>query len=91
MKIYSRHYCEKKHRNYHTQAKCIWKWAVWITGDGPYACLAWCPAGGSRRSSDLTIELHPTLESAEKAKAYIDKFWCGGNCSNRHEIIKIEM
>jgi len=80
VKIYRRHYCERRHRTYRTLAKCLWPRALWIVGEGPYATLAWCPRG-------LTVELHRTREAAEEAKACIDVTGCGGLCQGRHEII----
>ena len=82
MKTYRRHYCEKAHRTYRTTAKCLWKRAAWITGEGPYASVANCRA--------LTVILYTTAEDAQKAKQFIDNVGCGGQCHKRHEIIKIE-
>lgn len=84
LKVYRNHYCERQHRSYRALAGCIWKRSrpAWITGEGPFALLAWCRV--------LTITLHPTEAAARQAKARIDATGCGGFCSNRHEIVRIE-
>lgn len=81
MKTYRRHYCSRTHHTYNALAKCIWKKAEWIFGEGEYASLAHCGV--------LTIELHPTLEAAEKEKAAIDSTACGGRCYRNHEIVHL--
>jgi hypothetical protein len=79
--IYRRHYCGAKHRTYRTLAQCIWKRAVWIDGEGPYALLARC-----RR---LTVTLHETAEAAEESKEQIDATGCGGGCHKDHMIVQL--
>ncbi|PWU52813.1 hypothetical protein DLJ47_17835 [Micromonospora sp. S4605] len=81
MKTYRRHYCQRQHRTHHTTAKCLWPRAVWITGEGPYATLAWCRV--------LSVMLHPTEAEALAAKHLIDSTGCGGRCNRRHELILI--
>jgi len=58
-----------------------WRHAIWIRGDGPFAVLAHCRS--------LAVELHKTLEAAERAKAAIGRSACGGGCHKDHEIINI--
>ena len=79
MKIYRRHYCGSAHRYYRTAAACIWRKALWISGDGPYALLAWC--------GDLTISLHPTRARAEATMIGLADKACGSRCYNEHELI----
>lgn len=79
MKTYRRHYCERTHRTYRTTAKCLWPRAYWITGDGPYATLAWCRV--------LTIELHDDWPTAVSAMRVMGGTGCGGACGNRHEMV----
>lgn len=79
MKIYQEHYCQSKHRTHRTTAKCLWPKACWISGNGPYASLAWCRV--------LTVQLYKNLESAVAAQQMIAATGCGGACYNRHEII----
>lgn len=86
-KRYSRHNCERTHRLWSTAAKCVWPRAVWITGEGQFALLAWCGSGG--RHTSLTVTLWEEPEPAEEAKALIDRYGCGGGCSERHEIIEL--
>ena len=56
----------------------IWPDAEWITGSGTFASLAYCQV--------LTVELHPTMESAAEAKRTIDATGCGHGCRRDHEI-----
>jgi hypothetical protein len=82
VKTYRRHYCERQHRHYRTTAVCLWPRAIWITGEGPYATLAWCRV--------LTVALHQDIDTAREAQAFIDKYACGGQCYRRHEIIHLD-
>jgi hypothetical protein len=82
MKTYRRHNCERRHRTWSTFAQCIWPRAVWIAGDGPYACVAYC--------RQTTVMLHRTAVAAAEAKRTIDSDACGGRCWNNHEIIRLE-
>jgi hypothetical protein len=82
VKVYRRHCCERSHRTYRTLAKCIWRRAAWIAGEGPFALLAWCRA--------LTVTLHATHDDALEAKRTIDLSACGGRCTGRHEIIRLD-
>jgi hypothetical protein len=83
VKTYRRHYCERVHRTYGTLAKCIWPRAVWIVGEGPLALLARCHV--------LTVTLHQDYDAALEAKHIIDASACGGRCTGRHEIIRLEV
>jgi hypothetical protein len=67
----------------------MWPRAVWITGEGPFALVARCPSGPSRRRSALTITLWRTPRDAEVSKAFIDSTGCGGRCWGDHEIIRL--
>jgi hypothetical protein len=80
-KIYRQHNCTSRHRTYRKTAECIWRRAEWITGEGPYACLAHCRV--------LTVQLYKSAEAAEAAKVTIDDTACGGMCRGEHEIIEI--
>lgn len=83
MKTYRRHRCAKTHRTPRTLATCMFPRALWIMGDGPYALLAWC--------GQLTVTLHPTRERAEAAQHLLDKTGCGGRCTNRHEVVALDL
>jgi hypothetical protein len=78
MTTHRRHNCTRNHRTYKAAAKCIWRKAEWITGEGPYAVLAYC--------SVLTITLHATIESADEALYVIGDTGCGGKCRRDHTI-----
>lgn len=77
------HDCGVRHKTYRTASKCEWPRAHWWSGEGPFVTLAYCRG--------LTVELHPTLEAAEEAKAIIDSSGCGGACQRRHRIVKLEL
>ncbi len=81
IKVYSRHNCQRKHQSFAALAKCIWRRAEWISGNGAYATLAHCRV--------LTVELHQTLDTARQAKAAIDSTACGGRCYGRHELVQL--
>src|SRR3954453_804375 len=75
--LYRRHGkpgCTAKHRTWKTRATCIWPWAHWIIGDGPYATLSRC------RYRVTTVMLHRTEAAALGALALIDDYGCGGAC-----------
>ena len=83
--VYRGHYCETNHRTYKAFAKCIWKGALWITGQGPYALVAPCGAGTS-------VSLHKDATHAETVKGHLDKTYCGGYCvPDRHRIVRLEL
>lgn len=55
------------------KARLKWgKGAVWISGRGCFALLAYC--------RDLSVSLHETRADAEADKAAIDEMGCGGRC-----------
>lgn len=82
-KKYRRHNCTKAHRSPRTMARCVWRRAIWIHGNGHFACVAYCGRGTS-------VLLCPTIEAARGAKAAIDNAGCGGFCSARgHEIVQL--
>lgn len=65
-----------------TTAKRMFPRAAWITGDGPWACIAHCRA--------TTVSLHRTQVSAETARDFIDAYGCGGRCTRDHVVANIE-
>lgn len=81
--IYRRHNCTRAHRGYRTFAKCIWPRAIWISGDGPFAAVAYC--------RQTTITLHADIDAAQTAIDFIDTFGCGGRCSRHHKLIRLEI
>ncbi|MGO1318496.1 MAG: hypothetical protein ACTMIR_15915 [Cellulomonadaceae bacterium] len=82
MKTYRKHYCQARHRTFRTLAKCVFSRAVWVTGNGPFAVVAWC--------GDLTVSLHPDVDTARSSKEFIDGHGCGGRCRRDHEIVLLE-
>jgi hypothetical protein len=74
--------CGARHRTWRTLAECRWPKAIWVYGNGRWASVSDCrPA--------VTVELHPTRESAEQAKRIIDTTACGGRCSRQHLIVDL--
>lgn len=82
MKRYTRHGCRATHRTYNRFARCAIKSATWVTGEGPYAVIAWCRVP--------TVTLWITQGEAERAKTFIDATGCGGRCSRQHEVVKLD-
>ena len=56
--------------NWRSIAKKRWSKAEWITGNGPYALLAWCRV--------LTVTLWSSLQEAHRERELIDQIGCGG-------------
>ena len=79
---YRRHNCTRRHRTYSTFARCIWPRAAWVLGEGPYAVVAYCKV--------TTVTLHPDLDAARGALDFIGDFGCGGRCTRRHKLIRLE-
>lgn len=77
--------CRKhRHRTDAAEAKCIWKYAEWVTGRGRWATLAGCGV--------LTVALHPTKAAALASLAAIDTYGCGHRCPSsvewkRHRLV----
>ena len=87
MKVYRQHNCTKRHRTHFTMAKCVWRKALWVSGDGPFASVSYCPHMPYGRA--ITVELHQTSEAAQQAKARIDDTHCGNRCQKDHELIEL--
>lgn len=82
VKTYRRHYCTRRHRNHSTFARCVWRRAAWVLGDGPYATVARCRA--------LTVQLHPTPEAAWTALRIMrPPSGCGGVCYGNHLFVEL--
>lgn len=82
LKTYRQHHCTRAHRTYLTLAKCMFRRANWVTGEGQYASVSWCRG--------TSVMLHATKEGAEEAKAFIDQHGCGGMCRKKHEVILLD-
>lgn len=57
--------------------------AEWVSGRGPLAVLAWCPP--------LTVTRYADEADARAALDFIDRFGCGGGCTRRHELARLEV
>lgn len=80
--IYRRHNCIRRHRTYRTFAKCVWPRAAWISGNGPFAVVAYCRV--------TTVTLHTTASAAQNAIWTINSTGCGGRCSRHHKLVRLE-
>lgn len=82
MKTYRQHHCEKQHQSERTFLRCAIRNAAWIEGNGEYAVIAWCDRP--------TITLWRTPTPAQAALQELNALRCGGQCRERHELIRIE-
>lgn len=82
MKVYRRHNCGRQHRAWPALAHCMWRHAAWISGDGPFAVIAWCGV--------TTVSLHVDVEAAVHALAVVDGTGCGHRCAGRHELVRLD-
>jgi hypothetical protein len=64
------------------KVRARWPAALWVFGDGPYACVSACPPG-------VTVILCASLEGAEKRNSNIDRFECGGQCRAKHDVVTL--
>lgn len=90
---YREHYCERQHRSYRAVAQCLWRRAVWVMGQGPYATLS-CDNHDTkpylRRSrGSRSVVLHAALADALEAITVIDQSGCGGGCRRDHKLIDL--
>jgi hypothetical protein len=83
MKVYRRHYCARHHRTWTALAHCMFQRAAWITGDGPFAVIAWCGC--------TSVTLHPDAETAEHALEVVDGTGCGGRCVRHHDLVRLDL
>jgi hypothetical protein len=79
MKTYRQHDCTAKHRTYNRMARCIWRRAHWVNGEGPYAVVAYC--------NGATITLWAEPEDASAVLKQIDHGGCGGFCHKKHDLL----
>jgi hypothetical protein len=82
------HNCSARHRTYQAMAKCLWPRAVWVEGEGPYATVSYCQSP-SYRGNSTSVMLHKTEAAAGKAMAAIDRFGCGGGCTENHRLLEL--
>ena len=67
--------------NWQSLARRRWRW-LWITGDGPWAVVSYCPGGD-------TVTLWGTRYAAANALDYIDRHACGSECIRAHHIVEL--
>lgn len=83
VKTYRQHRCSAHHRTHRTAARCIFRRAAWILGDGPFAVIAWCNVP--------TISLHSNPDAARGALETVNATGCGGRCQHRHDLVLIAL
>lgn len=76
--------CPTRHRTPVTVLRCMLPQAAWVLGRGEWASIA--PDGRA-----LTVKLHLTRESAERALSLIDATACGGFCDRRHYLGRVDV
>jgi len=81
VKVY-RHRCARQHKAWPALARCIFRDAGWIAGDGPFAVIAWCGVS--------SVTLHPDVETASRSLATIGVTGCGGRCARNHELVRLD-
>lgn len=79
MKVYRQHGCSSIHRTYNRLARCMIRRVAWVSGEGPYALIAWCRVP--------TVTLYETPERAHAALEALGA--CGGHCTRRHEVVAL--
>lgn len=79
--------CGRRHKAWRTLAKCRWKKAIWVEGDGRWASVSLCPHSvGFNRYQATTVQLYDDRDEASRAKDRIDRLACGNSCSRQHFI-----
>lgn len=77
--------CRKhRHRSRNAEARCLFRYAAWVSGEGRWATLAGCGV--------LTIILHNSEDQARLALGFIDAYGCGHRCPvgkpwQRHRLV----
>ncbi len=74
------HRCPTAHRTWAAAARCQWKRAVWVTGEGCWGVHAPCGHGA-------TITLHADYYAAADALGFIDRLGCGHSCQPRTHVL----
>ena len=80
--------CRKhRHRTRNAEARCLYRYAAWVSGEGRWATLAGCGV--------LTIILHNTEDQARLALGFIDAYGCGHRCRvgklrQRHRLVYLD-
>ena len=83
MKTYRRHNCTAQHRTARTFMKCAVRNAVWVMGSGEFALIAWCGLP--------SISLWASAVEAEEERELLDGTGCGGRCTRRHEVVRVDL
>lgn len=71
-----------RRKGYRGTARRIWKRAVWVRGQGPFAVVAYC--------NQTSVSLHAELADAQASRAFIDRTGCGHRCYRDHRIVDLE-
>lgn len=77
--------CRKhRHRTRNAEARCLYRYAAWVSGEGRWATLAGCGV--------LTIKLHRTENEARLALGFLHAYGCGHRCAKksrwqRHRLV----
>ena len=82
-RVLSAHRCGRQHRAYPALARCMWPWAGWIAGDGPFAVVSGCGV--------TSVTLHHDAATAARSLATIDATGCGGRCVRHHELVRLDL
>jgi hypothetical protein len=92
-KLYRWHGCTRQHRTYAALAKCTWRNAIWISGEGAYALVGFCPRAGvhASRWGRACVMLFESLDEAREgwARAYLDE--CTGYCCRDHALFELDL
>jgi hypothetical protein len=83
------HRCDSNHRTYNRFASCVWRKAVWVTGEGPFATVSYCVQWRPGYADSMTVMLHKTETAARHTLDFIDRTACGGGCSRAHELVRL--
>lgn len=79
--------CNKSHRKYKAFVRCFIPNAGIVSGDGPFALIAWCNSPSRRVPRQPSASLWKDPESALHAMANMGG--CGGGCVGKHEIVEL--
>jgi len=83
VKVYRDHRCGRQHRAWPALARCIFRGAGWIAGDGPFAVVSGCGV--------TSVTLHHDAATAARSLATIDATGCGGRCVRHHDLVRLDL
>jgi hypothetical protein len=82
LKTYRRHRCNAEHQTRNMFMRCAIPRAVYVSGEGEFALIAWCDGRPS-------VTLWSDLAARPRRKRAIDGGACGGRCCGHHEIVRV--